>query len=85
MKKLIVLLTPFILTSILSCEVWPEDTSKGKCVYGPEGISACVNTDEDDCINNFNGTWYEGEECTDADQQWKVVPKEIDIDSTMYD
>ena len=36
---------------------------KCKCVYGPAGAQACVKTTEDDCLNNFNGSFYPCDDC----------------------
>lgn len=36
---------------------------KGACHYGPTDTEACVKTTQDDCVNNFKGTWYAGQDC----------------------
>ena len=51
---------------LLACSKSNENYSsepKGACIYGPSGANACVKTTQDDCINNFKGTWYAGQDC----------------------
>jgi len=42
---------------------FPVDT--GACCYGDPLAPTCVNTTENDCINNLLGTWYPNDDCDD--------------------
>ena len=62
----VIVLVVGLLSGLVGCNrpIGVPYKPKGACVYGPEGIKACVDgVYEDDCVNNFKGTWYEGQSC----------------------
>ena len=63
MRKLILLIILILFTFVFSCEDLGLFESEGAWYYGPVGYKACVNTTEDDCTENFKGSWHKGEEC----------------------
>ena len=39
---------------------------KGACVYSSDGNQQCKFTTQDDCVQTYNGKWYEGQTCSQA-------------------
>ena len=61
-----IFLISYVLGFLLSCDIL-DYKPKGRCVYGPPGYKVCINgTYEDECKDDFKGSWYEGEKCDQA-------------------
>jgi len=53
-----------ILALFFSCSIIDPPEPTGACVYGPQGLKACVNgVTREDCLENFHGSWHEGQRC----------------------
>ena len=62
LQVIVVTVLAFVISSCSQENNEPQPT--GKCVYGPSDYRVCIDgTFKSECEDDYDGTWYEGEEC----------------------